>query len=419
VQSNLADDVQHAMKLRIYFSATWHDSASPCPWALCDEAGVVLQSGVSPLATIPKADECIAIISSSRLMCVNVQMPAQSRRRWEAALPFVAEAYTLTDPDENHVVPGALQKLGQRSLFIVDKEWLQAVVSACLSANISLRLAVPEMLLPDLPPDTWVIVWDGAKGFLRTGTTSGIALDQGSELTPPLALTLSLNAALPLSPKYIQIRFATEAMQQTLPQWPDLPAKLTLGARWDLRNAPIQSDTLNLLWGSLAPKTRLHEWLPKLRPVALILLAVLLIETIGTNIEWGMLNHQKNTVTQEMERNFRKAFGEASIVVNPPLQMQRNIAALRHAAGLADEADFLTLLDQASSTLATLPSGSVSALHYESGRLDVDIKLSNEAEIISLQQHLQNKGLSIRLGDIRNTGNGVETRLAIQAGGIS
>jgi general secretion pathway protein L len=120
-----------------------------------------------------------------------------------------------------------------------------------------------------------------------------------------------------------------------------------------------------------------------------------------------------------MERNFRKAFGEASIVVNPPLQMQRNIAALRHAAGLADEADFLTLLDQASSTLATLPSGSVSALHYESGRLDVDIKLSNEAEIISLQQHLQNKGLSIRLGDIRNTGNGVETRLAIQAGGIS
>src|ERR1035437_2278864 len=137
------------MKLRIYFSAAWLDSSSPCPWALCDDAGIVMQSGNSPLATLPKADEYIAIISSTRLMCVNVQMPSQSRRRWEAALPFVAEEYTLTDPEENHVVPGAVQKHGLRSLFIVDKLWLKNIVAACLAANISLRRAVPEMLLPN------------------------------------------------------------------------------------------------------------------------------------------------------------------------------------------------------------------------------------------------------------------------------
>jgi len=39
--------------------------------------------------------------------------------------------------------------------------------------------------------------------------------------------------------------------------------------------------------------------------------------------------------------------------------MQRNISALRHTAGLPDDADFLSLLDQASSTLSKLPTGSV------------------------------------------------------------
>jgi general secretion pathway protein L len=401
------------MKLRILFSAAWHDSSSPCPWALCDESGIVIQSGISTLDSVPKADDYIAIISSSSLMCVNVQMPAQSRRRWEAALPFVAEEYTLTDPEENHVVPGAILKNGQRSLFIVDKKWLQSILAACQAANINLRRAVPEMLLPALPPDTWVIVWDGVKGFLRTGLTSGIALDQGSELQPPIAFTLSLNASLPVPPRSIQFRFPVDATSLPLPKWPNLAASPTPGAQWDWRTEPIQSDTLNLLWGELAPKTRLREWLPKLRPVALILLAAILIETLGTNIEWGILNHKKNRVTQQIERTFLKTFGETSVVVNPPLQMQRNIAALRHTAGLPDDADFLSLLDQASGSLSTLPTGSVTGLHYESGRLDVDLKLRNDAEVLNLQKHLQSKGLGIRSSDIRKTGTGVETRLAI------
>ena len=407
------------MKLRIYFSAAWHDSESPCPWVLCDESGIVLESGESPLAALPKAEEYLAIISSSRLMCVNVKMPSQSRRRWESALPFVAEEYTLTDPDENHVVPGAVQKNGQCSLFVVDKKWLQTIVSACHAANIPLRRAVPEMLLPDLASDTWVIVWDGEKGFMRTGSTSGIALDHGDEQQPPLALTLSLNSALPDLPKNIQIRFTASAARHELPQWRNLPAKLNLGEQWDWRTVAIPNNILNLLWGSLAPKTRLHEWLPKLRPVALILSAVILIETVGTNLEWALLNHQKSVVTQAIERTFHKTFGDNSAVVNPPLQMQRNIAALRHAAGLPDDADFLSLLDQASGALSKLPNGSLTALHYESGRLDVDIKLHSEAEILTLQQNLQHKGLSIQSSDIRNTGNSVETRLAIRTGGVS
>ena len=405
------------MKLRVYFPASWHDSASLCEWALCDDSGFVLQSGSSLISELPKADEYLAIISSTRLMCVNVQMPSQSRRRWETALPFVAEEYTLTDPDDNHVVPGAIQTNGQRSLFVVEKQWLQSIVSAFNAANIALRRVIPEMLMPALPSEGWVIVWDGNSGFMRTAATSGMALDHGDELHPPMAFTLSLNASMPVMPRNVQIRFPLAGENIELPHWDNLPAEHSVGVHWNWRSEPIQNDILNLLWGPLAPKTRLLEWLPKLKPVALILLAAILIETLGTNIEWGILNHQKMSVTQEMERTFLKTFGENNTVVNAPLQMQRNIASLRHNAGLPDEADFLSLLDQASSTLSKLPAGSITALHYEAGRLDVDIKLRNQTEMMTLQQNLQSKGLGVRSGDIRNTGTGAETRITIQAGG--
>jgi general secretion pathway protein L len=98
------------------------------------------------------------------------------------------------------------------------------------------------------------------------------------------------------------------------------------------------------------------------------------------------------------------------------LQMQRNLAGLRHAAGVPDEADFLPLLDAAAPLLAALPAGSTQALHYETGRLDVDIRLGSKADILQLQQRLQRKGLKVNAGDMHDAGNGVDTRLSLQAG---
>jgi len=410
------------MKLRIYFSDSWHDSSSSCPWALCDDADVVVASGDSLLANLPKADDYIAIIAASRLSCVNVTMPSQSRRRWEAALPFVAEEFSLSDPEENHVVPGIVQRGGQRSLFIVDKQWLKNIVFACIAANIPLRRAIPEMLLPYLPSETWVLIREGERGFIRTNTSSGTSLDLSDEQHPPLSLSLALKAASPaVTPNKIQVRFSQQEADAhaDLPQWADLPCELVLGKPWDWRSEPIPNEALNLLWGSLAPKAKLHEWLLKFRPLALILIAVLFIETLGTNIEWAILSHEKSTVQKEMVQTFRKTFGVTTTVVKPNLQMQRNIAALRHSAGLADDADFLPLLDQTSVAVSSFPSSQITTLHYESGRLDLDIKIATASEIHALQQRLQSKALSVTLGEIRNIDNAAETRLSIQIGGTS
>lgn len=406
------------MKLKIYFSADWHNADSPCPWALCSESGSVVQTGTGPLASLPKSDENVAVISASRLTCISASMPTHARRRWESALPYVAEEYTITDPDENHVVPGAIQKDGKRSLFIVDKQWMQDIVSACNKAGITLRYAIPEILLVNLPTSGWGMVWDGHRGFIRTGEFSGMVLDYGDAESPPQTLALILNAARPALPAQILLHPLT-GTDGTLPAWAGMPSPLALGKAWDWRTAPIPDGTLNLLWGTFAPKTRLNEWLPRLRPLAFILLAALAIETVGVNLQWALLSHERRIISQTMEHTFRQTFGNDVTVINPALQMQRKISALRHSVGTPDEADFLALLDLASGPLAMLPAGSITAMHYEPGVLSIDIKQGNDAELGVLQEKFKQTGLNVHASDIHNTAGNVETRLTIQTGDFS
>ncbi len=409
------------MKLKIYFPADWHNADSPCHWALCDEADAVTQAGTGTLVTLPKSVAPVAIIPASRLSCVTVPMPPQARKRWESALPYVAEEYTITDPAENHVVPGAIQKDGKRALFIVDKQWLQDIVAACHKVGIALRHAIPEILLVDLPSSGWSMVWDGHHGFIRTGLFSGMALDRGNSETPPQSLVLSLNAAHPALPAHIQLHPVanSDRSHHGVPSWNGLPVALEPGKAWDWRTAPIPDNLLNLLWGALAPKARVGEWLQKLRPLALLLLAVLAIETIGANLQWALLSHEKRDITQTMEHTFRQAFGSDITVVNPALQMQRKIAEMRHNAGVPDESDFLPLLDQAAGPLSVLPTGSITAMHYEPGTLIIDVNPENVADLKALLQKFKDAGLDARSSETHNPTGAAEIRLTIQPGGRS
>ena len=416
--------------LRIYFSGQWHDSTSPCAWALCEESGIVLQSGAGPLSTMPAAHDCVAIIAPERVLSVSAKLPAGSRRRWQMALPFIAEEHTLPDPEDNHVVPGPTLADGRLMLAVVDKAWTRRIVEACRAQKLPLRMMVPETFLPELTAGIWVLVWDGSSGFVRTGTASGIALDVGNENQAPLALRLLLNGPPESMPDKILLRPTSPSASPTrqtplaktpvppLPQWHDLPLPLVSAPAWDWRRSPIPENALNLLWGDFAPRTPFREWWPSLRPAVWILLAALAVEMFGTNLQWAGLTAEKNNLAREMERIFRTTFGATSTLVNAPLQMQRNLAELRHAAGVPDNSDFLPLLELAAARLAELPAGSVRALHYEAGRLDVELKLANSAAFKTLQQHLHRKGLSINLSEIQDAGRGAEARMSLSPGGI-
>ncbi|MDD4928335.1 MAG: type II secretion system protein GspL [Gallionella sp.] len=395
--------------LRLYFSAQWQDGNSPCPWALCDEAGTVLQQGVSPLAAIPRTPECIGILAADRVLIFTTNKPPGNLRRWRTALPFIAEEHALTDPDDLHAVPAASSDVGSIAVSVISKSWLKQILSA--TADRPMRRLIAESLMPTLSDNSWTLVRDGQQGFLRTSMTTGMALDNGDEHTPPLALQLSLAAAGLRAPAQIELRLSDT--NTVTPDW-SLPVPLTPGDAWDWRRAPISDKIPNLLWGDFAPTLRLLDGLGKLRPALYILLAALAIEVIGTHIEWSMLAREKHALLQQQEQIFRAAFGDESTLVDAPLQMQRNLAALRHGAGVADDADFIALLDAATPLLS---AGAVlRGLSYESGKLELDLKLGNAAAFHALEG--QRNGFRIRASNLRDLVDGTEAKLTLSQEGL-
>lgn len=398
--------------LRIYFSAQWRDSSSLCPWALCDESGSVLQQGLSPLTLMPKTRDCIGILAACRVLIFTTQKPPGNRRRWSSALPFIAEEHTLTDPEDIHAVPAAGSAPGTITVSVMAKSWLKQIVAATTAAGLPLRRLIAESMMPVLPADSWTLVWDGHNGFLRTSDTTALALDSGDSRTPPLALLLSLTQAGDNAPRQIELR-SVESEAAALPSW-DLPAPLVPGDAWDWRRAPISDATPNLLWGDFTPPMRLFDGLPRLRPALFILLGAFAIEVAGTHIEWAMLARDKQVLTQNIEQIFRGTFGDDSTLVDAPLQMQRNLASLRHAAGVTDDSDLISMLDTATPSLGAAVHG----LNYESGKLELDLKLASATELHAIEQKLQRSGLRVRTGDLHDLGDGIEAKLTLSLEGL-
>jgi type II secretion system protein L len=394
--------------LRIYFSDQWQKS--DCPWALCDESGRILQQGVSPLSKIPRARDCVGILAADRVLIFTTQKPPGNKRRWQAALPFIAEEYTLTDPDDIHAVPIGADSDDMMNVLVVGKSWLGQILTATNAAGIQLRQVVAESLLPKLQPDSWTLVWNEHDAFLRTANGAAQVLDAGNWQTPPLALTLSLaKAALPL-PKQIELRFSQEVLS-ALPAW-KLPVPLVMGERWDWRQAPLDGSP-NLLWGELTPSLRLFDGLAKLRPLLPILLVAFFIEVIASHLEWAVLARERNTLTIEIAKVFHSTFGEDSEMVDATLQMQRNLSLLRHTAGLVDDSDFLALLDRASQALATLKPEAIRSMSYESGKLELELKLTNAVEFQMLEQKFKKLGLIMRTGKMQSPGDGTQANITL------
>ncbi len=203
-----------------------------------------------------------------------------------------------------------------------------------------------------------------------------------------------------------------------MPQWRDFPVPIEAGEAWDWRRAPMTAEAGNLLAGELAPPSRPLEWWPKLRPAVYILLAMLLIETLGSNLQWALLAHEKKSLQGAVESAFRKAFGNEVALVNAPLQMKRNIADIKHGAGLEDESDFFPLMNLSARALAKLPKGSVRELHFEGGRLEVEVSAGTARELEAVQAALRNSGLAVS-ADTHSSGNGFSSRLILQLAAVA
>ena len=360
--------------LRLYCSLA--EAPPACRWALVN-AGRDTVVGEGELATLPRhASRVQVVLPAAQVLFVRVRLPPMRRRPTGMALGFAAEEQTAGDPALNQV--RWLGRAGDEDVLAVfDQAGFEAWRAALAAAGLANVEWQAETLLLPAQPGRWHLRWNGSEGFVRTGGLEGLATDRGDAATPPAALRLRLAQARAETeaPTAIVLHAtAAEAVPDLVAWSRELGVPVVRAAANDGGDWTLAPDDAGVALGERGRRWALAEGLaPRLRTAAWLLGLALGLHGLLLVGEWAVLAKARNDLRASMEAQFRATFPDAVAVADPMLQMRRQLAQARHAAGQPDPGDFPALLATLGEAGRDLPAGSLRALSYRGARLEVEL----------------------------------------------
>lgn len=324
-------------------------------------------------AELPGADEIWLALPAGRVLLSDIKLSKRALRQLHGALGNVLEDRLMLDPANAHVALGKPQADDVHPVAVVEIAWLERLLELCRRHGIEPAGAIPETLLwrgEDIAGQ-WSARWNGHDGFVRGGPCAGFALDDGDADSPPLALQLAL---------------AEARRRGAVPGAIALESELSVDtAAWSrVLDCPVIPQTLqpdphppaiNLLQGAYARRrggwfagiaggADLGRDLGGYRLAAGLAAAALGVHLLGTVADWARLSWENRQLRAEMTQVFKDTFPQTQAIVDPALQMRRQLADLRRERGFLAPGDFLHALNATAGQV-----GGVAGLNYTDGRL--------------------------------------------------
>ena len=358
------------MKLRVFLPAIERPAADmDFGWMLLDASGGVLREGTTAVADMPRAGDVEVVLPAARVLFARLKLPRVNASTIRELLPYAVEDRLLADPSHIHAVAGARLAGGETIVAVVDREWLAAMLAELRRASIRPMRAWCESALLAGGHGDWNVVWAGDRGLLVDDEGVGTAFDRGADSELPLALRIALDEAARRGDRPTQIRVHTAggAAVPDLARWSaESATQVVPGTTWEVLRAGDPGDRpLNLLQGEFAPRTAATSWRVP-RAALYVAAAIALLQVAFVGVDTFRLERERQALEAKREAIFRGAFPEARTVVDPDLQMARNLAELKRARGLALDDEFLAQLTRAAR--GPVP---VQSLEYADGKLKV------------------------------------------------
>lgn len=347
-------------------------SATEWAYAATPDGRTLADHGKSPAALLPlprgAGAEVVALVPAQALSWHRVVLPkgmAPGTPRLRAALEGLLEEELLDETEAVHLAlqPGA--RAGESAwVAICDRAWLRNALQLLEAAGRGATRIVPEFAPEGAA--ALAVIGDPEQPMVVASSEDGV-----------LVLPLS-SAALPLLPDLPEEapRFTEPAVAGLAEQL--LQRKLTLQqapqrwlqaarTRWDLAQFEFASSSrtralkkLAAGWGEVL---RGAAWQPA-RWAAALLVAVNLA---GLNA-WAWKERASLEDKREaVRRTLKETFPQVRVIVDAPVQMEREVAALRQQTGVASARDLDALLG---ALAVALPAGRTpAALEYGNGEL--------------------------------------------------
>ena len=365
-------------------------------------------------ALLPAASDTVAVVPARAQSWQRVQLPQGVGRqspRLRAVLEGLLEERLLDDPTALHfALPSDARPGSAVWVAICDRTWLRASLQALEMAGRPVTRVAPEFApgatasgQPELfaqgtPEDAQLVVTGyGAHLGVAVLPLSGAALAL-------VGVTANEDNAAPVHTEPAVAALAEKIFGRPVPlETHSSRALLAARGDWDLAQFDLASSgRIRALRkaGSLASALlRAPQWRAARWGVAVLLLAHLL----GLNL-WAWQERQSLAAKQASVRNaLTQTFPQVKVVVDAPVQMERELALLRQSAGALSAQDLEPLLATSASALPA--TWQASAIDYSGGTLrlrgpalsaDEQTHASDTARASGYQLHTEGDSVQVR-----------------------
>ncbi len=429
-------------------------------WTLCEPSGAPLRSGNGPLSAAPREAQVIALVPAGRVVFIETLLPAVSAVKRDQLVRYAIEDKLTIDPATVHAVvleslpksaatsttlsatarSRAAQPRDMQIVAAIDRAWFGAALSWLASAGFKPRAAFAETALLPVTNGEWSVKLTAKNAFAKRADGFAYAIDAGTSGQPPFALTLALNEVAQ-KPAAITVFLAAPTNRGTISKTINTS---TMSADWQTslgvptrvvefgngggvqggsqnlkRLAALKSG--NLLTGEFAPIRPANAWLARLKPALALVGVITFIQIAALVADNWQLERKRQAIENEMRVTFQAAFPRATAIIDPALQMQRNLDTLKRERGLLRDDDVRHVLAQFAALREALPELEVTEVSIKQGaaklvaRLDTaPASASDDAAALSASA----SALKVRLASIAGAAATVNTKTGNKPGTV-
>ena len=389
-------------------------------YALTADGRTLNDHACVPLALLPataRPGEVVAVVPVTLLSWHSVQLPkgiSAGSARLQSVLEGLLEDQLLDDATHLHLALGPVASADGGLVWVAacEKSWLRGHLQALETADRTVSRVVPEFA-----PDTGVLRLNAISdaGLPQLIITGGGSAGVMHLPLMPAALALIPNA---VEDEEIQI-FAepevAELAEQLLQRKVDLttrPLRWLEAARssWDLAQFDLASSSRLRIVKRLAVLGRELLHAPGGRPVRWGLALLLVVHIAGMNIWSWQVQSALQARRVAFATTLTQTFPQVKLVVDAPLQMERELAVLRQATGQLSGRDLEPVLTALGSvTPADLSLGAIEFTAGEVRLKGIQLAASDATRIF---EQLQRQGYAAR-----QDGDTFFVQQVVQAGG--
>lgn len=337
--------------------------------------------------------EVVAVVPAQALAWHRLELPkgtTPTSPRLRAILEGMLEDRLLDEPEAVHfaVQPGAVPG-SPIWVAVCDRAWLRAAVQTLESAQRPATRIVPEFSPGE--PVTATLTGDPERAVLVLTSAGGVMAwpVHGTAALPPLPEDLTVLAEPAVAALAEQRLHRKVQLQQATTR-----QLLAAQSAWDLAQLDFASSgrarwikRLSASWAQVlqGPQWRAARW-----GAGLLLLAQLAGLNAWAWKEKSVLDDKRNAIRTTLT----STFPSVKVVVDPPLQMEREVAALRQATGAASGRDLESML--ASFSAAAPANAAPSAIEFVADEVRIKGVKFNGNEGQSVAAAMQGRGYSLR-----------------------